>query len=69
MTPNDAAPRERVEGRAWAVRHLSAALATEDVDEKDYHVSLARQLLRDADPDTAGQNRRQKTPAEADERS
>ena len=69
MTPSDATPRERVEVHAWAVHHLSAALATEDVDEKDYHVSLARQLLTGADPGAAGRNSRGTTPAKADDQS
>ena len=53
----------------WAVRHLSEALATEDVDEKDYHVSLARQLLEGADAGAVGRNDRRTSSAEADERS
>ena len=68
MTRSDATPRERVEVHAWVVRHLSVALATEDVDEKDYHVSLARQLLEDADLTAAGRSSRRTTPAKADER-
>ena len=34
-----------VDGREWAVRHLSTALNADRLDETDYHVSLAIQLL------------------------
>ena len=54
MNPNGTEPRERVDRREWAVRHLSTALQTEDVGERDYYVSLARQLLVEAEiPDAA----------------
>ena len=69
MIPSDAPPRERVDEREWAVRYLSMALSTEDVDEKDDHVSLARQRLAADDPDAAGQSGRRTTPTEADEPS
>lgn len=38
-------PRERVDRRKWAIRHLRTALEAELIDETDYHASMARQLL------------------------
>lgn len=38
-------PRENVDDRKWARRHLRTAVAAETIDETDYHISMARQLL------------------------
>lgn len=38
-------PREDVDNRKWARRHLRTAVAAETIDEKDSHISMARQLL------------------------
>lgn len=38
-------PREHVDNRKWARRHLQTAVAAEKIDETDYHISMARQLL------------------------
>ena len=37
--------REHVDARKWARRHLRIAVAAETIDEADYHISMARQLL------------------------
>ena len=51
--PTDATPRGNVDEREWARRHLSIALAAEAIDEKDFHVSLALQLLVESADETA----------------
>lgn len=45
MDSGETNPREHVDNRTWARRHLQTAVAAETIDETDYHISMARQLL------------------------
>lgn len=45
MDLNDTTRRAHVDGDRWVKRYLSIALAADEIDEKDFHISLALQLL------------------------
>lgn len=55
MDRNDTTHRARVDGREWAERYLLIALAAEEIDEKDFHISLALQLLTGTEASNAAQ--------------